>query len=121
MRILVAAAAFSSGMSGIQRHALNLVRCLLLQREVSAVHLVVAPWQRELVRTAGFSSDARLHTHIAQMGASSLGRNSWYYRELPLLARSLNVDLVHPDVSGARECLTVPLPTVVNTARFVSV
>ncbi len=52
MRILVAAAAFSSGMSGIQRHALNLVRCLLLQREVSAVHLVVAPWQRELVRTA---------------------------------------------------------------------
>ena len=107
MKILIAAASYASNISGIQRHACNLVRSLLQHQEVSFVHLVVAPWQRKLVQAAGITPDARLSTHIADMEPSSLSRNVWHYRRLPELAARLKVDLVH---------LTYPMP--VNAAAF---
>ncbi len=107
MKILLAAASFSSHISGLQRHAFNVVRCLLRQPEISAVHLVVAPWQRELVQAAGLDPGARLTIHIAEMKPSSLSRNLWYYRQLPALAASLHADVVH---------LSYPMP--VNAASF---
>ncbi len=107
MKILIAAASFSSHISGLQRHAFNVVRCLLQQAEISAVHLVVAPWQRELVRAAGLHDHSRLTTHIAEMRLSSLSRNLWYYRQLPALAASLSIDVVH---------LSYPVP--VNASSF---
>jgi glycosyltransferase involved in cell wall biosynthesis len=107
MKILVAAASFSSRISGLQRHAFNVVRCLLQLREISAVHLVVAPWQRALVEDAGFHSDSRLNVHIGEMDQSSLSRNLWYYRELPALAARVRADVVH---------LTYPMP--VDGASF---
>ncbi len=107
MKILIAAASFSSHISGLQRHAFNVVRCLLRQPEISVVHLVVAPWQRELVQAAGLNPDARLVIHIAEMKQSSLSRNLWYYRQLPALAASLHADVVH---------LSYPMP--VNAAPF---
>jgi glycosyltransferase involved in cell wall biosynthesis len=107
MKILVTAASFSSKISGVQRHAFNVVRCLLLHPDISAVHLVVAPWQRELVETAGLGSNARLSTHVAEMNQSSLSRNFWYYRRLPALVARVQPDLVH---------LSYPVP--VNTASF---
>jgi glycosyltransferase involved in cell wall biosynthesis len=79
----------------------------LQQPEISAVHLSVAPWQRQLVQAAGFSPDARLSTHIAEMKPGSLNRNLWYYRELPKLAASLHADVVH---------LSYPMP--VRAASF---
>jgi len=107
MKILLAAASFASKMSGLQRHALNVARCLLLDPEVSTLHLVFAPWQRHFVQDAGLRSDPRLVTHIAKMDKSSLSRNLWYYRELPELAARLGVDLVH---------FSYPMP--VNRAVF---
>lgn len=107
MKVLIAAASYASNISGIQRHACNVVRCLLGQQEVSVVHLVVAPWQRKLVQAAGIMPDARLSIHIADMELSSLSRNFWHYRRLPELASRLQVDLVH---------LTYPMP--VNAAAF---
>jgi glycosyltransferase involved in cell wall biosynthesis len=107
MKILIAAASFSSHISGLQRHAFNVVRCLLPQPEISAVHLVVAPWQRELVQAAGLDPGTRLTTHIAEMEPSSFSRNLWYYRQLPALAASLHADIVH---------LSYPMP--VNAASF---
>jgi glycosyltransferase involved in cell wall biosynthesis len=107
MKILLAAASFASKMSGLQRHALNVAGCLLLEPEISALHLVFAPWQRHFVQAAGFRSDPRLVTHIAQMGRSSLSRNLWYYRDLPELAARLEADLVH---------FSYPMP--VNGAAF---
>jgi glycosyltransferase involved in cell wall biosynthesis len=101
MKILIAAASFASQISGLQRHAFNVVRCLLQLQEISAVHLVVAPWQRALVEDAGFDPDPRLTVHIAEMEPSSLSRNVWYYRELPAMAARLRVDVVH---------LTYPMP-----------
>jgi glycosyltransferase involved in cell wall biosynthesis len=107
MKILIAAVSFSSHISGLQRHAFNVVRCLLQLPEISAVHLVVAPWQRALVPAAGLDPDPRLTTHIAEMDQSSLSRNTWYYRHLPSLAARLQADIVH---------LTFPMP--VDAASF---
>jgi glycosyltransferase involved in cell wall biosynthesis len=101
MRILVAAASFSSKLSGIQRHAFNVVRCLLTHPAISEVQLVIAPWQREMVRSVGLGPGACLTIHVAEMGSGSLSRNRWYYRELPVLAQTLAADLVH---------LTYPVP-----------
>jgi glycosyltransferase involved in cell wall biosynthesis len=107
VKILVAAASYASNISGIQRHACNVVRCLLQRQEVSFVHLVIAPWQRKLVQAAGIQPGPRLATHIAEMNPSSLSRNLWHYRRLPELAARLEVDLVH---------LTYPVP--VHAAAF---
>jgi len=109
MRILVAAASFSSKLSGIQRHAFNAVRCLLSHPAISEVQLVVAPWQQELVDSAGLRPGPRLTVHVAKMSSGSLSRNRWYYRQLPVLARTLAADLVHltypvPVDSGAFSC-----------------
>jgi glycosyltransferase involved in cell wall biosynthesis len=95
MKIMLAAAGFSSEMTGVQRHGFNVVRCLLAQPEISSVHLVVAPWQRMLVQSFGFRQDERLKIHIAAMDRGSVGRNLWYARALPLLAAQEAVDLVH--------------------------
>jgi glycosyltransferase involved in cell wall biosynthesis len=108
MRILVAAASFSSKISGVQRHAFNLVRCLLLHPDISAVYLVVAPWQRNLVEAASLGPNVRLSIHVAEMDRSSFSRNLWYYRRLPVLVARLQPDLVH---------LSYPVP--VDTASLV--
>ena len=112
MKVLIAAASFASNISGIQRHALNVVRCLLKQQEISSVHLVIAPWQLDLVKAAGLDSEGRLITDVAEMDRSSLSRNLWYYRRLPELATQLQADLVHltypmPVDAGAFTCPTV--------------
>jgi glycosyltransferase involved in cell wall biosynthesis len=101
MKIMVAAASFSREISGIQRHALNMVRCLLRRPEISKVDLVVAPWQTKMVQSAGYSPDGRVTTHVAEMDQGSLSRNLWYYRELPALVARLQPDVVH---------LTYPVP-----------
>jgi glycosyltransferase involved in cell wall biosynthesis len=107
MKIMIAAVAFSSEMSGVQRHAFNLANCLLLREEFTAIHLVVAPWQRALVASEGIFPSERLIIHVAPMEPTSVGRNLWYYRRLPLLAAAEKVDLVH---------LSYPVP--VNHSAF---
>lgn len=95
MKILLTAAQFSSNISGLQRHAFNLARCLLKQREISSVHFVIAPWQRELVREAGLHSMDRVTLHVADMNQSLLSRNLWYHRRLPKVAAQIQPDVVH--------------------------
>ena len=107
MKILIAAASFASNMSGLQRHALNVVRCLLPEPEISSLHLVIAPWQRNFLQSPDFRQNPRIVTHVAEMDRSSLSRNLWYYRELPELAVQVNADVVH---------LSYPMP--VNAAAF---
>jgi glycosyltransferase involved in cell wall biosynthesis len=107
VKILIAAASFASNISGLQRHALNVVRCLLPESEIEAVHLVIAPWQRNFVQAQSFRQDPRLMVHVAEMERGSLSRNHWYYRKLPELAAQLRADLVH---------LSYPMP--VNSAAF---
>jgi glycosyltransferase involved in cell wall biosynthesis len=114
MKILVTAASFSSKISGVQRHAFNVVRCLLLHPEISAVHLVLAPWQRALVEEAGLSPSARLTTHLAAMDQSSLSRNLWYYRRLPALVDRLKPDVVHLSYPVPVDTASIGCPTVLT-------
>ena len=106
MKILIAAASFSPNLSGLPRHAFNVARSLLQQQDISAVHLVIAPWQRSIAQAEAFS-DPRLTTHVADMKPTSLSRNLWYYRRLPKLAASLQADVAH---------MTFPVP--INSAAF---
>jgi glycosyltransferase involved in cell wall biosynthesis len=114
MKIMVTAASFSSEISGIQRHASNMVRCLLRRPEISRVDLVVAPWQTKLVQSVGHCPDGRLKTHVAEMGQSPLSRNLWYYRELPALAARLQPDVVHLSYPVPVDAGSLACPTVVT-------
>ena len=114
MKILIAAASFASNMSGLQRHALNVARCLLLRPEISTLDLVIAPWQHNFVEAAGFCSDGRLAVHVAEMDRSSLGRNFWYYRRLPELAAQLKAELVHLSYPMPLNASAFSCPTVVT-------
>jgi glycosyltransferase involved in cell wall biosynthesis len=112
VKILLSAASFSSSISGLQRHAFNLAHCLLPRPEVTTLHIVVAPWQADLLPAAGFIPCSRFVLHIAEMGHSSLSRNLWHHRRLPELASSVGADIVHltfpmPIHSGAFRCPTV--------------
>jgi len=114
MKIMVTAASFSSEISGIQRHALNMVRCLLRRPEISGLDLVIAPWQTQLVESAGYCHDGRVTTHVARMRQSPLSRNLWYYRELPALAARLQPDVVHLSYPMPVDAASFGCPTVVT-------
>lgn len=59
------------------------------------MHLVLAPWQRELAQTAGLNAMHRVTTYVADMEQSLLSRNLWYYRRLPELVAQIQPDVVH--------------------------
>jgi glycosyltransferase involved in cell wall biosynthesis len=114
MRILIAAISFSSKMSGIQRHAFNLVRCLLAHPDISEVHLVVAPWQRDGDDVAP-RGNARLKIHIASVKPNPLSRNLWHYSGLAKLGGQIQPDCIHlsfpvpfdPETLGCPVALTL--------------
>ncbi|HEV2578137.1 MAG TPA: glycosyltransferase family 1 protein [Acidobacteriaceae bacterium] len=114
MKILVTAISFSSKISGIQRHAFNLVRCLLAHPQVSAVHLVIASWQQEMTKSAGLTPDSRLQIHIAHLEPGSISRNVWHYRSLPNLAKHLQPDLIHLTYPIPIDANALPCPTVLT-------
>src|SRR5438067_9424711 len=93
LKVLLTLVTSSSGLSGVQRHALNLAACLLVQPEIE-VELVVAPWQRDLAFGYGIDHP-RLRVRVANVPASALGRNAWFYSTLPRLAHEIGADVVH--------------------------
>jgi glycosyltransferase involved in cell wall biosynthesis len=95
MNVLLAAVSGASNISGIQRHAFNVARCLRSQSQISTIHLVVAPWQKEMMNLVGLASDRRLMIHVADISTGSISRNAWYWYGLPKLAALLQPDLIH--------------------------
>jgi glycosyltransferase involved in cell wall biosynthesis len=114
MRILLAAATFATNISGVQRHAFNVARCLLPHPEIEQLHLVVAPWQKYLLADAGLPRSIKLVCHVAEMAQSTLSRNSWYYRKLPKIAAELGIDLVHNTCPMPIDAAAFHCPTVVT-------
>jgi glycosyltransferase involved in cell wall biosynthesis len=94
LKILIALASSSAHLSGVPRHGINLARCLLTRREIAAVYLVAAPWQRQLLEEIA-PADPRLHLHFPHIGRGSWSRNWWFYYQLPALATHVDADLVH--------------------------
>lgn len=118
MKILLTGVSFANSISGLQRHAFNIVRCLLLQEEIAEVHLVLAPWQRSLPQTAGLRTDDRLIVHIADVERGSIQRNVWYWSRLPRLAAQLHVDVVHFSYPMPLHRSAFDCPTVVSLHDF---
>jgi glycosyltransferase involved in cell wall biosynthesis len=106
MKVLIALTSQSAHISGVQRHGINLACCLLTRQEVTAVYLIAAPWQRQLLEESA-PADPRLHLQFPHVGRGSVSRNWWFYHHLPALAAHLSVDLVH---------LAYPMP--VNRRAF---
>ena len=114
MRVLVTAIAQPNGISGVQRHALNLVRCLLQRAEITSVHLALAPWQLNLPAVAGLEPEDRLHIQTATVKRGSISRNLWHLRELPKLARAVEADLVHLGYPVPFRRNAMPCPVVMT-------
>jgi glycosyltransferase involved in cell wall biosynthesis len=114
MRVLVTAIAHPTGISGVQRHALNLVHCLLQRPEISTVHLVLAPWQLHLPALAGLQPGDRLRIQIATTHRGAFSRNLWHLRELPVLARAVRADLVHLTHPVPFRSASMPCPVVMT-------
>lgn len=112
MKVVVAAISSNRSMSGVSRHAANLVKCLLTRSEISGLHVLVGEWEQKYVNEAIGRHDSRLHIHVVPIGPGTLRRNLWYYRTLPAIARQLHADLVHiaypsPIRRGAFACPVV--------------
>ena len=114
MRIVVAAVSSNRSMSGVSRHAANLVNGLLTRGEVSALHLLVAPWEHKYVCESITRTDSRLHVHAVQLRRGTLQRNLWYYRNLPGIAEQLRADVVHFAYPSPLHASAFPCPTVVS-------
>jgi glycosyltransferase involved in cell wall biosynthesis len=95
MKILIAGVASSGHLSGISRHAANLARCLLTIAGVTAVDLVIADWQYESLNAVISNEDNRLTLHCVSVPSDAIGRNVWYYKQLPALAARFKADIVH--------------------------
>lgn len=114
MRIVVAAVSSNRSMSGVSRHAANLVNGLLTRGEVSALHLLVAPWEHKFVCESIGKTDSRLHIHAIQLRPGTLRRNYWYYRILPSVAKQLRADIVHIAYPSPVHASAFPCPVVVT-------
>jgi glycosyltransferase involved in cell wall biosynthesis len=99
MNVVIAAASGASQLDGVQRHAINLARCLLTREEITQVHLIVAHWQHEFVldniMDAILGCGGRLQIHAVPITNHVISRNLWFYLRLPKLAAQLGADVVH--------------------------
>jgi glycosyltransferase involved in cell wall biosynthesis len=114
MRIVVAAVSSNRAMSGVSRHAANLVNGLLTRSEVSSLHLLVAPWEFKYVCESISRVDSRLHIHAVQLRPGTLHRNLWYYRTLPSVAEQLSADIVHMAYPSPVHAAAFSCPVVVT-------
>jgi glycosyltransferase involved in cell wall biosynthesis len=93
MKVLIPVLAAAENMSGVQRHAINLVQCLLRRPELTRIHVVAGPWQQYL--TNAFQNDPRVTLEFVDVSNSLMGRNIWYYSALPKLTRKYGTDILH--------------------------
>jgi glycosyltransferase involved in cell wall biosynthesis len=114
MRVAIALTSSSRYISGVQRHAVNLARCLLTRDEITMVHLIAAPWQEAAIRDALQLDDARLRLHISPLANNALSRNLWYYAQLPRIAAEIGADLVHYAFPMPVRRHTYPCPVVIT-------
>lgn len=114
MKVVIGLTSSSGQLSGVQRHAINLARCLLTREQITAVHLIAAPWQMDFVHDASPRDNPRLYLHTAAVRNTSLSRNTWYYTELPRIAACLDADIVHLGYPAPLHKRAYHCPTVVT-------
>jgi glycosyltransferase involved in cell wall biosynthesis len=95
MHILIVALSAAQGPSGICRHAYNLARCASKRKEVQRVTLVVGQWQKQYFLDLFAMNDAKITVFCSHISNKPFHRNLWYLYELPCVAKTLSVDIVH--------------------------
>ncbi|AFL87509.1 glycosyltransferase [Terriglobus roseus DSM 18391] len=91
MRVTLPFVSAARQVSGVQRHAVNVAKSLLLSQEITALTIVVAPWQEHLIEM--LPADERLKLVFTTFKDSSWSRNRWYYDGLPTICEA--ADIVH--------------------------
>ncbi len=114
MRSVVAAVPSNRSMSGVSRHAANLVNGLLTRGEVSALHLLVAPWEHKYVSDSIARSDSGFMSMLFRCVQVRCIEICWYYRTLPGIAEQLRADIVHFAYPSPTDASAFPCPTVVS-------
>lgn len=114
MNILIAAVSSNRAMSGVSRHAANLVNGLLTRPDVSTLHLLVAPWEHDYVCESISRTDTRLRIHAVHLRPGTLRRNLWYYRTLPSVSKQLHADIVHIAYPAPIDKSALRCPVVVS-------
>src|SRR5579871_4946210 len=114
MIVVVAAVSSNHAMSGVSRHAANLVNGLITRPDVSALHLLVAPWEFKHFHESVGHADSRLHIHSVSLREGVLRRNLWYLRTLPSIAEQLHADIVHIAYPSPIPSSAFPCPVVVT-------
>ena len=114
MKVVIAAVSSNRSLSGVSRHAANLARCLLMRPEISALHVLVAPWEQGYIKDAISRSDGRLRIHAVPLPEGTLRRNLWYHRTLPAIAEQLRADVVHLAYPSLIRSEAFACPTVVT-------
>lgn len=114
MKVVIAAVSSNRAMSGVSRHAANLVKGLLTRPDVATLHLLVAPWEYNYVRESIGCVDTRLYIHAVHLRSGTLPRNLWYYFTLPSVAEQLLADIVHIAYPSPIDGSAFPCPVVVT-------
>jgi glycosyltransferase involved in cell wall biosynthesis len=114
MKLVLTAVSSNTQISGITRHAANVARCLLLHTAIEEIHLIVAPWEQQMLRSAIACEHPRLHVHSVFVDRASSARNLWFYTELPLVADQLGADLLHLSYPAPLNRRRLRCPAVVS-------
>ncbi|SDF37456.1 glycosyltransferase family 4 protein [Terriglobus roseus] len=93
MRVVVPVVSSANTMSGVTRHAINMVRALLLTERVDHVHVVAGQWQKYVAEALG--DVPGLSLEMLKIHSDIVSRNLWYAVGLPRVVRQENADLVH--------------------------
>jgi glycosyltransferase involved in cell wall biosynthesis len=114
MNVVIAALSAPAQLNGVYRHAANLARGLLCQREIANVHFLVGAWQRGMLPQAGAGSDSRFHTHCISLREGNLSRLAWYAFALPQIAAQLEADVLHLAYPAPLNPRVMRCPTIVT-------
>lgn len=112
MRVVVPVVSSADTMSGVTRHAINMVQSLLLTECVKQVHVVAGQWQQYV--PASMSSHPKLSLEMVKVRSDILSRNLWYAMELPFIVRRHRADLVHYSFPAPLWPTAMNVPAVVT-------
>jgi glycosyltransferase involved in cell wall biosynthesis len=114
MRVLIAGLSAPTELNGVSRHAANLVRGLLSLPNAPEIEFLAGEWQSEMFARAIGAPNGNLRIHSISIPHRNLARIRWYYRELPRIARPLDVDVAHLSYTMPLDARAFPCPTVVS-------
>jgi len=95
MHVLISALARFNRLTGVCRHAANLVRALCDIRQVGRITLIIGDWQSEYFNAVFALTSEKLEVSRVNIPNDAVARNKWFVFGLPKLAAKYGPDIVH--------------------------